>query len=317
MINLKKFFIILSLLINLNPAYSMLPKAEIEEEIEEEIKNELSTIFDSGQFKVISCSDSYKVLIFIRNESEVEKLEKLCFYLKKKERYSFSHLVIKGQVRDFGAVILANMLQTDKGLVSLDLSECCIGDVGARALAEAISNQIQRDKDNFFEMIKHLSFIKELKFSGGLEFKYDLAFIDSVEDPSEKKQAKEAMQKIHILKCLHELDNGENLKEYLELIKQDLNEKFMNFINENFDPNSIRYPFLLDNFKSKGKYLKFLCLDKNEIKSEGASAFFRLMEEILFFDFSLEIPNEIEPIFEEMMSKHFFIGSNRLINLIF
>src|SRR6185503_3209233 len=183
-----------------------------------------------------------------------------------KEYYPFSYLEIKGQVGDFGAVMLANVLQTYKGLVSLELDQCGISDIGARALANAAFHQMQHDKDNFLEKIK------DLKLSDGLEFKYDLALINSLKSDSEKGQAREALHKVYMLKCFHDLGDSEDwgkYKEYGELSFQDLREKFMNFIKEKLDPNSLRYDFL-DNFKSKGQYLQSLCLSSNEINDGSA-----------------------------------------------
>src|SRR6185503_19363536 len=113
MVNLKKIFIPLFLFLTINPVYSMDQK--------EEIENELRDIPNFSRFQVNAWLDSYEVQISLEDISE---LRNFCFHFDQKEYYPFGRLVVEGAIGNEGAIILASMLETDKGLRSLDLSGC-------------------------------------------------------------------------------------------------------------------------------------------------------------------------------------------------
>jgi len=132
-------------------------------------------------------------------------------------------------------------------------------------------------------------------------------------------RAREAMCKVYMLKCLHDVGDSEDwekYKEYGEFGLQDLHKKFMDYLKKKFDFND---PLCHDfhNFKSKGKYLQSLNLRRNNIEDDGTKELLKVLRENLFFNLNLDnnkISKEFLLKYMKMQTLDFFLLTCDIFN---
>jgi len=233
------------------------------------ILNELS-VYLAGKVRAIAVISSdkldYEVQIEVDESSDIQAIAN---YLNGKEKYLFSTLEVicvnNSKIGDDGAKKIAEALREYKGLEKLILANCGIENEGAKALTDAILNQINKSEEQFSNLINSYG----------------------------SNQSKE---KIYILKCLN--DCGTDFSEYVNLELEELKIEFQKLLKKKFSGQTGNdYNLIL-----KGTYLKYLDLGKNRIENDGLKEFLKILKKNIFFGLNLN-HNNIDKSMKEKIIK--------------